>query len=351
MKKSLIALAIASATSTVAMAQSNVAIYGLVDMGLASAKADRADGINLKNGVGSLYAPSRLGFTGTEALESDLSAGFTLEYGITPNTNTGIGTAREQSVNLTSKSLGAVKLGYMPTLGKVELDKFDSMRSTAFAPLGALKGTTLNTGSRAGNTVAYISPVIGSGFTVGGTYSTDTTLANTAYGNGTKQERIIGALVDYTFGPLTVGYAHHKGYDLNRVAGTHNAENMVGVKYAVTPDVVLTGSHQTDIYSNRTTDKSITSVGAQVAVTGKIGVDVGYASLNDKTVANADATAWGVQSNYNLSKRTALYAGYTRVDNKNGGTNVAFGTTNGVAPLGTGSMASSGIGAGVKHSF
>jgi len=351
MKKSLIALAIAATTSTVALAQSNVAIYGVVDMGMARATADRTDGINTKTGLGSLYAPSRLGFRGTEALDSDLSAGFTVEYGITPNTNTGITTAREQSLGLTSKSLGAVKLGYMATLGKAELDKFDALRGSNFAPLTALKGTTINTSSRAGNTVAYVSPVVAGGFTFGATHSTDTTLANTSYGNGTKQERVIGLMADYTAGPFSVGYVYHKVNDVTRIAGRDNVEHMVGAKYAIAPTVTLAGSYQTDVANDRSTNKDIASVGAQFAVSNKIGVDVGFARLDDKTAANADADSWGIQANYDFSKRTSAYAGYTRVSNKNGATNVAMGATNGVTPLGTGSMTSSGFGAGLKHSF
>jgi predicted porin len=85
----------------------------------------------------------------------------------------------------------------------------------------------------------------------------------------------------------------------------------------------------------------------------------GTANLN-----NSDATLWGIQYIYNLSKRTALYGGYASIDNDPcssrsvlGGTigsnttapqvgNCAAATTNGLA-----GKKSDGFNIGVRHSF
>ena len=82
MQKKLIALAIAGLASSAAFAQTNVTVYGLVDMGVINVKADgRSSGWKIDNG---LSAGSRLGFKGEEALGNGLKAVFTLETGAAP---------------------------------------------------------------------------------------------------------------------------------------------------------------------------------------------------------------------------------------------------------------------------
>ena len=76
MKKSLISIAILGAMSNVAMAQSNVVMYGIVDAGLTSERGGAAGNVTkVQSGVASA---SRIGFKGTEDLGSGLSAIFKL---------------------------------------------------------------------------------------------------------------------------------------------------------------------------------------------------------------------------------------------------------------------------------
>ncbi|MFC6522308.1 porin [Undibacterium arcticum] len=81
MKKTLIALAVLGSIAGVAQAQSNVTIYGVVDLGLAhenngSTSLTRMDDGGL-NG-------SRLGFKGSEDLGGGLSAIFQFETALLP---------------------------------------------------------------------------------------------------------------------------------------------------------------------------------------------------------------------------------------------------------------------------
>lgn len=89
MQKKLIALAIAGLASSAAFAQTNVQIYGIMDMGVANVKADgRSSGWKIDNG---LLSGSRVGFKGEEDLGGGLKALFTVEYMLMPDVNRSVG--------------------------------------------------------------------------------------------------------------------------------------------------------------------------------------------------------------------------------------------------------------------
>ncbi|MFD2273855.1 porin [Undibacterium arcticum] len=112
MKKTLIALAVLGSIAGVAQAQSNVTIYGVVDLGLAhenngSTSLTRMDDGGL-NG-------SRLGFKGSEDLGGGLSAiFFNLKNGFTADTGAQADAAklfnRQSFIGLTG-GFGTVKFG------------------------------------------------------------------------------------------------------------------------------------------------------------------------------------------------------------------------------------------------
>ena len=86
MQKKIIALAIAGLASTAAFAQSNVTIYGRMDLGAAYRTGDSGDALadlggkyEIASGVAS---GSRIGFKGVEDLGNGLKAVFQTEFGI-----------------------------------------------------------------------------------------------------------------------------------------------------------------------------------------------------------------------------------------------------------------------------
>ncbi|MBK8386079.1 MAG: porin [Candidatus Accumulibacter sp.] len=88
MQKKLLALAVAGLASGVASAQTNVTIYGVLDMGyvyssgsLGREAAPTPSAVSPGSAAG-----NRLGFKGEEALGNGLKAVFTLEYGLTLTT-------------------------------------------------------------------------------------------------------------------------------------------------------------------------------------------------------------------------------------------------------------------------
>ena len=82
MQKNLIALAVAGLAALPAFAQSNVTIYGLVDMGYKWSGDNMDDRVSSRSALDSgMSAGSRLGFKGTEDLGNGMKAGFVLEQG------------------------------------------------------------------------------------------------------------------------------------------------------------------------------------------------------------------------------------------------------------------------------
>src|SRR5215471_10636892 len=79
MKKSLLALAVLTAISGAASAQSSVTLYGKVDLGLVyDAGGAHGKSIRVSSGV---TGGSRIGFKGVEDLGGGLKASFQLETG------------------------------------------------------------------------------------------------------------------------------------------------------------------------------------------------------------------------------------------------------------------------------
>ena len=110
MKKSILALALFGAFSGVAMAQSSVTIYGIVDAGVAYKDAGAGKVVSLDSGLNST---SRLGFKGTETLSGSLKANFNLEMKLSTDTGANDANlfARGAWVGLSGDDFGQVNLG------------------------------------------------------------------------------------------------------------------------------------------------------------------------------------------------------------------------------------------------
>jgi predicted porin len=131
MKKSLLAVAALGAFASAAQAQSSVTVYGILDVGYVGANSRIANApatgytgnaVNstssaLSNGAEST---NRLGFKGNEDLGGGLSAFFTIETEITPNSGAAIGTAttanRQSFAGLKKNGIGSFALGTQYTV-------------------------------------------------------------------------------------------------------------------------------------------------------------------------------------------------------------------------------------------
>ena len=375
MQKKLLALAIAGLASSAAFAQSNVTIYGIVDVAYTHSSSGSSSTTGIDSGG---WSSSRLGFRGTEDLGDGLKALFTLEYGISPDVNSGVGVTstgggneRQGWIGLQNAS-GSIKVGRQNTLGKNGTDKYDPMASTTFSPLYALQrgngvgsqsvptnGSTIpyalqTVNGRFSNAVTFESAKM-SGFVLSLQYAfngQDGLDANPKGGAVVEKQSDLALGIEYTDGPLALNVIHQRARDILDIAGNKASENWVAGAYDFGV-VKLMGSYQT---VQRTqgglkfaTDKLL-SLGVQVPVTAVGKVYFGIAKANDASPANNDVDSWGVQYSHELSKRTMLYTGYQRVSNDNLASVSVLPNTGGRATVLPGANAT-GFGFGVRHTF
>ena len=161
MKKTMLALML-GALAGAAAAQSNVTVYGIVDMALVRESGGAATTTKLTSGVES---GSRLGFKGSEDLGDGLSAIFLLENGFQADTGAmgqgGLLFGRQAYVGLQSKTAGTLTLGRQYTPQYLAVAAVDPFGSGTAGDTKNLMASTGNSASRMDNAVKYTSPVVG----------------------------------------------------------------------------------------------------------------------------------------------------------------------------------------------
>ncbi len=397
MQQKLIALAIAGLASSAAFAQTNVTVYGLVDMGVANVKADgRSSGWKIDNG---LLAGSRLGFKGEEDLGGGLKAIFTLEYMLMPDVNAPVGSAGDWSGTATRQAYvglkgnwGTVMAGRLQGAGynfacshnPVAGGAFDTI-SKMSVPTGGVNGPAgellLGCGSngRTNNSIAYISPNW-NGFTfeynharvtenanrrfsttaaaaatslTGSVYGTDP-----AYGADDSYANLLRG--NYTNGPFSASliWAGVEGGKNNSATGA----NLLAAQPADTKEWGIGADYDFGMvkiygtYQDRDTDTAPAvklanngdkwAVGASIPVFKVGSIMLSYADF-DSDATGMDADAWTIAYTHSLSKRTTLYTGYSDVNS--GRLNAAPAAAASAAPR-TGGDASM-LAFGVRHTF
>lgn len=359
MKKTVLALA-AIAASSAAFAQSSVTLYGVADVSVESIKGDnsftRVSSDNL--------ASSRIGFKGVEDLGGGLKANFVLESGLKIDTgaNSG-GTSR-----FFDRSAWA---GLSGGFGELRLGRQDSLVGGQMAATIGAQGydesviaQTLGGVAyrRVDNAVTYLAPAFVPGLTLAAQYSTavDSTVANaeTTYGNNAG--RGFGFLANYANGPLSGGLSYiHVNTDA--AGDIENTGWFVYGAYDFGAAKLTAYFNQDDQDAGATTgkdDRRTFGLKVAVPVAQAVTVTAGYArvqganasstTFNTKGTDDDTASILTLKAQYDLSKRTALYALYSQVYNDNN-TALRVGGSNGVA---TGlDKSSRGLAVGVRHSF
>ena len=365
MKKSLISIAILGALSNVAMAQSNVTLYGIVDAGIVAERG----GINgnvTKLGSGTASA-SRIGFKGTEDLGGGLNAIFKLEAGVKTDDGALDNTTnrlfnREAYVGLSSKTAGTLTLGrqytpYYETLRDVADPFAMGMAGTAknLFPVGSTSAVAnVTTGTRNDNSVVYKTPLY-YGFSAAVSYSLGEQAADSS------AQRQIGVSGLYTNGDLNVGIAYNNHNNdtalikTNRIG--YNSLVAVNYNFKVVKAYFAFGNNKgqsssvypvANAYTTVAVAPSENSTNALIGLTAPVGdagtVMASFTRKNDKEVFNRDADQFAVGYSYALSKRTSTYVAFAKINNKNGASYTVGNNTE----SGTGDKA---FNLGVKHSF
>ena len=339
MQKKILALAVAGLVSGGAFAQSNVTIYGVVDVfygyGMDNFNKDAKDMGAIQSGG---QSGSRFGFKGSEDIGNGLKANFRIEGGFNADVGTSAQTGlfgRWSTVGL-SGSWGEVQLGRRDTFQDEFLGAQDANARTTVAQVSPVYLDQ----NRIGNFVAYLSPVW-SGLQVKLGYSTagadsaaqEVTLtpissaANNAASNTNFQ--VVTAALHYANGPLLLGAVYDyntfqdRGSNVVGQSGDYGSGNVwnVGGAYdfgVVRINAVVGGIDYANSFGQTMDDRTQWSLGASAPI-GKAGkLTLVYANAKiDYNVAGAKddkMQMWGLAYYHDLSKRTNFYAAYGSID-------------------------------------
>jgi predicted porin len=333
-----------------AQAQTSVTIYGRVVAGV-----DYQSNVALKdaNGnptgqtgsivgaAGNQWGTSMIGFKGTEDLGGGLGAFFLLEtgFGATNGATNGSALFNRRSYVGLNGSAGSIKFGKNLFIVN-DIWFLDPTGQQAMSTASLVKGRTW---LGADNVIEYQTP------TWGGFSATVQTSLGEQPGSTTKGRREGISLV-YTTGGLELRGIYDVIRDTNGrytdiytaskdwiVGGTYTIDALklfAGYEKLSAPDTAATNPDKLNHYwigANYAVTPALTLIGA--AYHSKLDNDAGSASL------------FMVGANYNLSKRTLLYASVGTVRNKG---NANFGTES-ASPLP--GQAQNGGYVGVSHSF
>lgn len=358
------ACASAGAQNAPPASSSTVTVYGLLDLSVASATGPGGRVVKLDSGH---VNGSRLGFRGSEDLGGGLRASFLLESGLNVDTggmgqNQGAGAkmfGRGAYVGL-SGDFGEVRLGR--TLITISSEAQAAGDAFGLGGSGNAQGIQPATG-RSNNTVWYQSPKFGGAS------------AKVSYSFGeqpvSKAGNHVAAGLFYAKGPVGAAAAYTvlrhptdesrvrwfnagASYDFGSFKLFATAATFKNPSAALTPavhaaldsNIQLAGIPGVGYYAGQN-DRSV-SIGASVPVGVGLLLVQGV-KLDDRGPLDRDAAQFGVDYIYNLSKRTSLYTGYGRVNNRNGAALSLTGATSQAGLNASGD--SDAYRVGLRHAF
>lgn len=352
MKKTLIALTVAALPMAAAQADSsNVTIYGQMNVSLDHVRtngASPADGSLTRVSSNS----SRIGFKGTEDLGNGMAANFQIESGLTVDGATGTWGSRNTYAGLSGKSWGEVRLGNHDTpykLGTASLDIFADTAGDYNTIIGNVQGTVVFD-QRATNALAYISPTM-SGFHAAIAY----VAAAEANNNATANPSAWSATGIYANGPIFASLSYEKY--TNGANAAASAADVKGTKFGFgynfgDAKVGFIYERLSDSVSGSETTRN--AYGLNVAYTmGSNVLKAAYLKANDGDNSTTDSSAknFTIGVDHNMSKRTAVYALYTKTTNASGAAYGVGGAQGGNFTTLNDGEDPSILSFGMKHSF
>ncbi|MHB1084154.1 MAG: porin [Thiobacillus sp.] len=385
--KKILAIAIASAFAAPAFAATaNVDIYGAMNVSVDRVDADGA--ANESRGRVSSNN-SHIGFKGAEDLGGGLSAVWQFEYAIqldqqgfnqasqAPSNSQGATSLRNTFAGLSSKSLGSLTFGTQESPLKISTGPLAVFGDT----LADYRSVFTKLSTRSDNSVLYTSPNM-SGFQARAMYG----MRNEA-GNGAVADPRMYALSGvYKNGPLyaTLAYENNRNVAASTTGYTTTCNPEAG-PFPITPTCTTTTTTTTALANKQANawragvgytffsdlklglayEKNDVENAAGATINdghawyasaayqmGNIGLKASYTDRGDYTSgADNGAKQYVIGADYGFSKRTSVYALYTKVSNDTNGTN-GIGPSTGIATVGTVAGGdASGVSLGMVHKF
>lgn len=356
MRQLIIAAACSAACS--AFAQPAVTFSGIADAALRSvSNQGRPENKSVISGGNST---SRIIVRGQEDLGDGLSAGFHLEHGTLLNNGLMASNVlgqlwdRRATVSLASRAWGEIRAGrdFVPTysnwspfdpFGVVGVASANTLVSaTPVGPLRSAFGSNPNTTVRSNDAVQWLMPAGWGGFEGGLMVSADA--GPVAEG----KNKVVG---------VRLGWSGEKARFSAATMTTENdlttsgrlKDHAVGGAYDFGAVRLTAAWRRFDLATARQTNVLIGAV-ATVFEVGQLKASWTRVSFDGRVgttqIGANEATQIGLGYVHNLSKRTALYGNWSRVHNKDGGSNYNVGLATTAA-----NGSSSGLELGVRHSF
>ena len=336
MNRHLGALAALGALAGAAHAQSSVTVFGVLDLNLRSVTTNGStvrqmgtDGLN----------NSRLGFRAEEDLGGGLKAGAWLEAALNPDTGSinasGKFWHRRSTVSVWNR-FGELRLGRDLDPSFYNLSVFDPF-GTCGVGSGFNLATNLGSGAatllRTDNAVSYLLPG-----DLGGLYGQ----VQVAAGEGVPGNRYVGARFGYQAGSLNVAIAF-----ANTRTATPDDFKLVngGVSYDIAGVKLMGLLNQAKYGAKKQLNWELGFI-APLGDVGQVRASYQRADASGSGTDANDAKQLAVGYLYPLSKRTSLYATYSRLSNEGAAAFVV-----GTPPAAKAGASSSGYEFGIRHSF
>lgn len=358
MQKKIIALALAGLASSAAFAQSNVTIYGRADYGYLNRGSNDGgvQGVEDKAEMASgLQAGSRIGFKGSEDLGNGLKAIFQYEFGTSIDVSSGLGTTRNAYVGLTG-NFGTVVGGRLDGVRYGIFNKYDAFGG---GNVGNFTQMTAQV-DRANNAIAYISPTF-AGFNAVLAYSTHIGNSNPL---GLAADESVDNEGDAVLNTVMVGYNNGPisvSADWERVSFRSNpaggiaalADDVTVMTLGASYDfgflkiAALIDNLEVEGRNGGTLQDQDTWFVSASAPIGKFVLKATYGQTDNDELSNSKGKKFGIGGQYNLSKRTNIYASYGDISNEN---NAAYQISPAANSQGNG-LGVKGFDLGIAHTF
>ena len=321
MQKKIIALAVAGLVSGVAFAQTNVTVYGSVDVNYTYSKAGDAKFSGVDTGG---LNGGRIGFKGEEALGNGLKAIFTLEYGNDPDVNTMLTQTRQSFLGLAGK-FGSVTLGRQYAPSGSYLGATNSNDITSVNPTNLMLGTYFDSletggGSRWNNSISYNSPNW-SGFDMRAIYSFGEQVRD-SYSDASTDASKFGLGLRYSNGPLYLTAMYQALLDDNGttpagvdVNNKGNKGYAIGGNYDFKVVKLFANYIREKANSNDDSKHTLWSLGLGIPVSAAGKINVEYMQHKYNNIDETKSKGFGVGYEHDLSKRTRLYAYVSQINN------------------------------------
>jgi predicted porin len=306
MKKSLISLAV---LASVASAQAQVTLYGIVDIWLGQTSVTNGEGHKTDNSLmasGGLSG-SRIGVMGQKDMGNGLTSLFKLEQGLHLNTsetgNTDSSYNRQAYVGLAG-GMGQLTFGTTWTAMDDVLGAANSGFDSSFSASNKVLVLPSQYASNPGNTIKYTSPSW-SGLSAAASHSMD--------GGKADKADVSDISLSYAAGPLATNVAY-------QVQSASAAEDVRLTAFNASYDLgvlkLLGSMGQLKAGAKQSKDVQF---GVDVPLTPALTVSAGYAKSDDNVAAgNAERTGFGLAAAYSMHASTTVYGGVRQAKVKPG---------------------------------